>query len=104
MRSDDAQAVQVGLIKHLNAGMSNHIHDATITRGAMILRVLSMSRGGSAVRLELIETLIKLIDAHVSPCVPLRGSISASGDLMPLSYVAGLISGRFQNEEKAATG
>ncbi|KAI9349744.1 L-Aspartase-like protein [Obelidium mucronatum] len=104
MRSDDAQAVQVGLIKHLNAGMSNHIHDAEITRGAMILRVLSMSRGGSAVRLQLIEILIKLIEARVTPCVPLRGSISASGDLMPLSYVAGLISGRFQNAEKAATG
>ncbi|KAJ3030078.1 UNVERIFIED_CONTAM: hypothetical protein HDU68_010210 [Siphonaria sp. JEL0065] len=104
MRSDDAQAVQVGLIKHLNAGMSNHIHDAEITRGAMILRVLSMSRGGSAVRLQLIEILIKLIEARVTPCVPLRGSISASGDLMPLSYIAGLISGRFHNCEKAATG
>ncbi|KAJ3027352.1 UNVERIFIED_CONTAM: hypothetical protein HDU68_003974 [Siphonaria sp. JEL0065] len=104
MRSDDAQAVQVGLIKHLNAGMANHCHDAEVTRGAMILRVLSMSRGGSAVRLELIETLIKLIEARVTPCVPLRGSISASGDLMPLSYVAGLISGRFQHDEKAATG
>ncbi|KAJ3069136.1 hypothetical protein HDU98_007801 [Podochytrium sp. JEL0797] len=104
VHSDDPQAVQVGLVRHLNAGMSNNIHRAEITRGAMILRVLSMSRGGSAVRLELIQLLIKFIEARVTPCVPLRGSISASGDLMPLSYIAGLISGRFDDVENAATG
>ncbi|KAJ3070400.1 hypothetical protein HDU98_006584 [Podochytrium sp. JEL0797] len=104
VHSDDPHAVQVGLIRLLTAGMSNHIHHASTTRGAMILRVLSMSRGGSAVRLELIQVLIKLIEARVTPCVPLRGSISASGDLMPLSYIAGLISGRFENAERAALG
>ncbi|KAI9344556.1 L-Aspartase-like protein [Obelidium mucronatum] len=102
-RSRDAQAAQASLITHLNAGMSNHLHDARVTRGAMVLRVLAMTRGGSAVRLEVIEALVKLIEARVVPCVPLRGSIGDSGDLIPLSYVAGLISGRFNHDAKAAT-
>ena len=36
---------------------------------------------------------IDLIHHDYTPIVPLRGSISASGDLTPLSYVAGAIMG-----------
>jgi phenylalanine ammonia-lyase len=40
-----------------------------------------------------IESLLRLIENRITPVVPLRGSISASGDLMPLSYIAGAIEG-----------
>ncbi|KAJ7182481.1 L-Aspartase-like protein [Mycena crocata] len=62
-------------------------------RGAMLIRMNSLIRGHSGVRWELIEKIQEILSANVIPVVPLRGSISASGDLSPLSYVAGLLTG-----------
>jgi len=62
-------------------------------RGAMLVRMNSLIRGHSGVRWELIEKMKSLLDANITPLVPLRGSISASGDLSPLSYVAGTVCG-----------
>lgn len=62
-------------------------------RGAMLVRSNSLLRGHSAVRLEVIKALLKLLEHDLVPLVPLRGSISASGDLCPLSYIAGTLEG-----------
>lgn len=62
-------------------------------RGAMLVRCNSLLRGHSAVRLDVIKSLLTLLQNNVIPLVPLRGSISASGDLCPLSYVAGALAG-----------
>ena len=62
-------------------------------RAAMAIRANSLIRGHSAVRWELLESLTALLNNNITPLVPLRGSISASGDLSPLSYVAGVMIG-----------
>ncbi|KAJ8087889.1 transmembrane protein [Marasmius tenuissimus] len=62
-------------------------------RGAMLIRMNSLIRGHSGVRWELIEKIREVMNANITPFVPLRGSISASGDLSPLSYIAGTIVG-----------
>ncbi|OCK84385.1 phenylalanine ammonia-lyase [Lepidopterella palustris CBS 459.81] len=62
-------------------------------RGTMLVRCNSLVRGHSAVRPEIIDYLMKLLEHDVIPLVPLRGSISASGDLSPLSYLAGALEG-----------
>lgn len=62
-------------------------------RGAMLVRCNSLLRGHSAVRLSVIQALLSLLQNDVVPLVPLRGSISASGDLCPLSYLAGAMAG-----------
>lgn len=48
-------------------------------RGAMLIRMNSLIRGHSGVRWELIEKMNGLLRANITPVVPLRGSISASG-------------------------
>ena len=48
-------------------------------RGAILIRMNSLIRGHSGVRMELIEQMGYLLREHITPLVPLRGSISASG-------------------------
>ena len=62
-------------------------------RGAMLIRCNSLLRGHSAVRLSVIQSLAELLRQNLIPLVPLRGSISASGDLCPLSYIAAALEG-----------
>jgi phenylalanine ammonia-lyase len=62
-------------------------------RGAILVRMNSLLRAHSGVRWELLEKMNELLSANITPLVPLRGSISASGDLIPLSYVAGTLMG-----------
>ncbi|KAK5937409.1 hypothetical protein PMZ80_010416 [Knufia obscura] len=62
-------------------------------RAAMMARCNSIIRGHSAVRQDVAETILALLQRNITPIVPLRGSISASGDLSPLSYIAGTIEG-----------
>ena len=50
-------------------------------RGAILVRINSLIRGHSGVRWELIEKMAGLLRANITPLVPLRGSISASGGM-----------------------
>ena len=50
-------------------------------RGAILIRLNSLIRGHSGVRWELIEKMTALLHANITPLVPLRGSISASGGM-----------------------
>jgi phenylalanine ammonia-lyase len=59
----------------------------------MLIRANTVARGHSAVRKSTIKTLLELLSHDILPVIPTRGSISASGDLSPLSYVAGMLEG-----------
>ncbi|KZV88969.1 phenylalanine ammonia-lyase [Exidia glandulosa HHB12029] len=60
-------------------------------RGAIAVRINSVIRGHSGVRWVVMEQMRELLNRRLTPVVPLRGSISASGDLTPLAYVAGAV-------------
>ncbi|KAJ2922335.1 hypothetical protein H1R20_g14774, partial [Candolleomyces eurysporus] len=62
-------------------------------RGAMMVRMNSLIRGHSGVRWDLLEKMKEVFMANITPVVPIRSSISASGDLSPLSYIAGTLIG-----------
>jgi len=64
-------------------------------RSAMLVRLSSLIRGHSGIRWEVLEKLTQILSKFDGPVpvVPLRGSISASGDLSPLSYIAGMLVG-----------
>ncbi|KAH8600016.1 phenylalanine ammonia-lyase [Bisporella sp. PMI_857] len=62
-------------------------------RASMLIRLNSLAGGASGVRINIVENLTQLLNKDIIPRVPIRGSISASGDLSPLSYVGGLMMG-----------
>lgn len=59
----------------------------------MMIRCNSLLRGHSGVRVSVIDSIMHALRAGITPIIPLRGSISASGDLSTLSYIAGMIEG-----------
>ncbi|KAG2159135.1 phenylalanine ammonia-lyase [Suillus bovinus] len=63
------------------------------TRAALLIRANSLMRGHSGVRWELAEKMAELLNKGVTPLVPMRGSVSSSGDLSSLSYIAGTLIG-----------
>jgi histidine ammonia-lyase len=65
----------------------------TESRAVMLVRLSSLAAGFSGVRPLLLEHLVTLLRAGVSAAIPSRGSVGASGDLTPLSYVAALLMG-----------
>jgi histidine ammonia-lyase len=59
-----------------------------IVRAAILVRANTLAKGFSGVRLEVVETLIALLNKKVTPIVPSQGSLGSSGDLGPLSHLA----------------
>ena len=58
------------------------------------MRVNSLAKGASGVQWQTLLALLVLLERRITPVIPLRGSISASGDLSPLSYVAAVLEGK----------
>ncbi|KAH6653165.1 L-Aspartase-like protein [Truncatella angustata] len=63
-------------------------------RASMLVRLNSLAAGASGVRLRITDGLLQMLNKDIVPLVPLRGSISASGDLQPLSYIGAVLQGK----------
>ena len=58
-----------------------------VARGIMLLRINNISKGFSGTRLCVVETLVEMLNCGVTPVIPEKGSLGASGDLAPLSHM-----------------
>jgi histidine ammonia-lyase len=58
-----------------------------ISRAAMLVRINTLAHGLSGVRPLLLDTLINMLNKHVTPWIPSQGSLGSSGDLAPLAHL-----------------
>jgi histidine ammonia-lyase len=92
---DQLESHQNNLLTFLAAGTGDRISDEYV-RAAQVMTLLALVRGWSAVRPEIAISLVAHINAGIVPNIPRYGSVGASGDLIPSSYLAGALCGRGQ--------
>jgi histidine ammonia-lyase/phenylalanine ammonia-lyase len=59
-----------------------------VVRATLLIRANCLAKGNSGIRAEVVERLLWQLDHDVLPRIPQRGSVGASGDLVPMCYVA----------------
>ncbi len=91
--------ISVAEIRHLNRNLilSHAVGTGAplptdVVRAAILIRANTLAKGFSGVRLQLIETLLEMLNKGLHPVIPSQGSLGSSGDLAPLSHLALVLS------------
>src|SRR5262245_28412999 len=63
------------------------------SRAIIVARLAQLAAGWTGIRAETLRAMIRLLQHDILPCIPELGSVGASGDLTPMSYVAAALSG-----------
>jgi histidine ammonia-lyase len=95
VRIDEAQSalLQNNMVRSHSAGVGEE-YPAETCRAMMLLRANTLAKGYSGVRMCIIESLLALLNAGITPIIPQQGSVGASGDLVPLAHMALLLTGQ----------
>lgn len=95
LRSMDANLVsgrQAQLIAYHGCGVGPFLSE-DISRGIIAVRCQNLSQGGSGISLDFMDALLAFYNAGLAPAIPTWGSVGASGDLTPMSYLGAALSG-----------
>ncbi|MGV3344260.1 histidine ammonia-lyase [Enterobacteriaceae bacterium LUAb1] len=99
--AEDLENLQRSLVFSHAAGIGEPLDD-NLVRLIMVLKINSLARGFSGIRLSVIQALIALVNAQIWPFIPAKGSVGASGDLAPLAHMSLTLLGegkaRYQGE------
>jgi histidine ammonia-lyase len=83
----DLTKLQYNLIRSHCTGVGRPF-DRTVTRAIMVCRANCLVQGFSGVTPDVVKLLLNMINLDITPVVPEKGSVGASGDLAPLSHIA----------------
>lgn len=89
---EDTETLQKNLILSHCCGVGDPMPE-DVARLMMVLKLLSLGRGASGVRLVVVDLLQDMLAAGVIPVIPDQGSVGASGDLAPLAHMAAVMIG-----------
>lgn len=92
VRQDLVHELPIHLSRFHGCGLGD-VFSPEITRAILTVRLASLCRGMSGVSMDLLRMLETLINQNILPIIPQEGSVGASGDLTPLSYVAAVLMG-----------
>jgi histidine ammonia-lyase len=93
----DTETLQRNLILSHCCGVGEAM-PRNIVRLMMALKLLSLGRGASGVRMEIIQLIEAMLENGVTPVIPAQGSVGASGDLAPLAHMAAVMIGAGEAE------
>lgn len=98
---EDAAELQRNLIVSHACGTGEPLPTEAV-RGVMLLRLNALASGFSGIRFSTMETLLEMLNRGVHPIIPEKGSLGASGDLVPLAHMVlpliGLGQAEYQEE------
>ncbi|MEE9584275.1 MAG: aromatic amino acid lyase, partial [Candidatus Brocadiales bacterium] len=86
LSKDQTKDLQRNILLSHSAGVGQPFDEET-TRAIMALRVNTLAKGFSGIRLSPLKTLIEMVNKGVLPIIPEKGSVGASGDLAPLAHM-----------------
>ena len=84
---DRLRELQLNLVRSHSCGVGNPLSEAE-SRAMLLLRANVLAAGFSGARDHVVDTLIAMLEAGVTPVIPEKGSVGASGDLAPLAHLA----------------
>ena len=91
--SDNSHQLQDNLVSYLLVGTGDYLPEH-IAKGILLFRIVSLSRGYSGISIHLLHKMKELYNKKIYPVIPREGSLGASGDLVPLAYLANNIRGQ----------
>src|ERR1700757_25055 len=83
----EIEAMQVNLIRSHCCGVGSPL-PTSVVRGMMLIRANVLAKGLSGIRPIVAERICDLLNHKITPVIPSRGSVGASGDLAPLAHMA----------------
>jgi len=87
IKNDEAESLQQNIVISHACGVGKPL-PSNVVRMVMFITMLRFAKGHSGIRLETVNTLIEMLNKGVIPVVPEKGSLGASGDLVPLAHIA----------------
>ena len=84
--SEETKSLQRNLLLSHSVGVGNPINPE-LSKLMMLCKIQSLSQGYSGIRIEVLDRLIYFIQNDLTPIVPEKGSVGASGDLAPLAHL-----------------
>ncbi|RRS30006.1 MAG: phenylalanine ammonia-lyase [Epsilonproteobacteria bacterium (ex Lamellibrachia satsuma)] len=100
---EEAEELQKNLYRFCGVGVGKYLSE-NVVKIMLTVRLISLSKGKSGVSYNLLKRFEILLDNEIYPLIPSQGSVGASGDLAPLSYIAAVIAGErevlYKGEER----
>ena len=87
LAKDDSEQLQLNLLRSHACGVGPYVNK-NIARATLLIRLNTLARGNSGIRPEILDLIVAFINKNVIPKIPAKGSVGASGDLVPLSHMA----------------
>lgn len=89
---EDTRKLQHNLVRSHASGIGKPLSE-DVVRAALLLRANALAKGQSGLRTIVLEKILEILNKDIYPWVPDQGSVSASGDLAPLSHLALVVIG-----------
>ncbi len=99
--AQDSAKLSRNLILSHAVGMGEPLPDEVV-RASMLVRANTFTKGHSGIRLELVQTLLDMLNRRVTPVIPSQGSLGSSGDLCMLSHLGLVFSTDTEDREEVS--